>query len=221
MGYGRYRPCGPCSELYYDRGPNYGENKSLQEDPENERYLEFWNLVFMQYNRDTSGTLTPLPSPSIDTGSGIERVVSLIQGKDNVFETDVLRHLIKEVESISKKQYDPQRETASAFRVIADHLRCLAFAISDGVQPSNLDRGYVLRKVLRRRPGYGRQLDLNEPFLAKPLPSLLDLMGEDYPELKINENRIGEILTIEEENFPKNPPKRWKPFTNSHRPSSR
>jgi alanyl-tRNA synthetase len=194
-------PCGPCSELYYDRGPNYGENKSLQEDPENERYLEFWNLVFMQYNRDTSGTLTPLPSPSIDTGSGIERVVSLIQGKDNVFETDVLRHLIKEVESISKKQYDPQRETASAFRVIADHLRCLAFAISDGVQPSNLDRGYVLRKVLRRAVRYGRQLDLNEPFLAKLLPSLLDLMGEDYPELKINENRIGEILTIEEENF--------------------
>lgn len=195
-------PCGPCSELYYDRGPQYGKGANPSEDPSGLRYVEFWNLVFMQYNRQTDGTLKPLPKPSIDTGAGLERVISLMMEVDSVFETDVLRGLIAKVEEISGKSYQPNGQgTNAAFRVIADHLRCLAFAIADGVQPSNVDRGYVLRKVLRRAVRYGRTLGLDEPFLAKVFPTLLASMGADYPELKASQHRIIEILTIEEEAF--------------------
>jgi alanyl-tRNA synthetase len=198
---GETGPCGPCSELLYDRGEKYGPAKNPSEDPDGERYLEFWNLVFMQYNRDASGTLNPLPKPSIDTGAGLERVVSLKMGVDSVFETDVLRGLIGKVEEVLGVSYDESSEKGAPFRVIADHLRCLAFAIADGVQPSNVDRGYVLRKVLRRAVRYGRQLGADKPFLAELLPELIRLMGSDYPELKASEARIREILTLEEEAF--------------------
>lgn len=194
-------PCGPCSELYYDRGSKYGEAKSPAEDTTGERYLEFWNLVFMQYNRDIKGELRPLPKPCVDTGAGLERVVSLKMGVDSLFETDILRGLISAVEKISGQTYSPHSEKAPSFHVIADHLRNLAFAIADGVQPSNLDRGYVLRKVLRRAVRYGRQLNMDRPFLAELLPSLIQMMGEDFPELKTSEKRIAEILTLEEESF--------------------
>lgn len=195
-------PCGPCSELLYDRGYKYGTATNPLEDPSGERFLEFWNLVFMQYNRQLNGILQPLPKPSIDTGAGLERVISLKMDVDSVFETDVLSGLITKVEEISGKTYRPNEVNFSAaFRVIADHLRCLAFAIADGVQPSNVDRGYVLRKVLRRAVRYGRTLGLEEPFLAKILPKLVLLMGDDYPELKSAEQRIAEILTGEEEAF--------------------
>ncbi|ADI37609.1 Alanyl-tRNA synthetase [Waddlia chondrophila 2032/99] len=195
-------PCGPCSELLYDRGPKYGNAKTPLEDEKEERYMEFWNLVFMQYNRDEEGVMHPLPKPSIDTGSGLERVVSIKMDVESVYDTDVLRALITRVEEISGIGYDgADKEKAPAFRVIADHIRCLAFAIADGVQPSNVDRGYVLRKVLRRAVRYGRMLGLDRPFLADLVPLLIELMGSDYPELKQSENRIGEILTTEEENF--------------------
>ncbi|MEI8365504.1 MAG: alanine--tRNA ligase [Parachlamydiaceae bacterium] len=195
-------PCGPCSELLYDRGAAYGNATRPIEDPSGERFLEFWNLVFMQYNRNTDGTMKPLPKPSIDTGAGLERVVSLRMGVDSVFETDVLRSLITQVEEISGVIYDSSHpEHSAAFRVIADHMRCLAFAIADGVQPSNVDRGYVLRKVLRRAVRYGRQLGLEDPFLAKVLPRLVATMGDDYPELKASQHLIAEIITIEEEAF--------------------
>lgn len=195
-------PCGPCSELYYDRGPQYGKGTTPSEDPLGNRFMEFWNLVFMQYNRQADGTLKPLPKPSIDTGAGLERVISLMMEVDSVFETDVLRGLIAKVEELSGKSYQPNGQAPNAaFRVIADHLRCLAFAIADGVQPSNVDRGYVLRKVLRRAVRYGRTLGLEEPFLAKIFPTLLESMGADYPELKSAQHRITEILTIEEEAF--------------------
>lgn len=194
-------PCGPCSELYYDRGPRYGQGRNPSEDIDGERYLEFWNLVFMQFNRQADGTMKPLPKPSIDTGAGLERIMSLKMDVDSVFETDVLRSLIAQVENISGKTYQFDSASSPAFRVIADHLRCLAFAIADGVQPSNVDRGYVLRKVLRRAVRYGRTLGLEDPFLAKVLPQLVSEMGEDYPELKAAENRIAEILTNEEEAF--------------------
>lgn len=199
---GETGPCGPCSELLYDRGSAYGNARKPSEDPDGERFLEFWNLVFMQYNRSPSGKMDLLPKPSIDTGAGLERVVSLIMGVESVFETDVLRNLIAQVENVSQVTYDirdPIR--SSAFRVIADHLRCLAFAIADGVQPSNVDRGYVLRKVLRRAVRYGRQLGMEEPFLAKILPRLVDTMGEDYRELVVAKGRIADILTSEEEAF--------------------
>lgn len=195
-------PCGPCSELYYDRGPKYGHAQSIKEDADGDRFLEFWNLVFMQYNRRPDGVMEPLPKPSIDTGAGLERIISLKMGVDSVFDTDVLRSLIAQVEQISGLAYSPEDTIRGpAFRVIADHLRCLAFAIADGVQPSNVERGYVLRKVLRRAVRYGRMLGIEEPFLAKALPRLISTMGEDYPELRKGENRIVEILTSEEEAF--------------------
>lgn len=195
-------PCGPCSELLYDRGDRYGAAKTPLEDTSGERFLEYWNLVFMQYNRQPDGKMAPLPKQSVDTGAGLERVISLKMEVDSVFETDVLRSLIAQVEQISGRKYTiDDQENGSAFRVIADHLRCLAFAIADGVQPSNVDRGYVLRKVLRRAVRYGRMLGMEDPFLAKVLPRLVSTMGQDYKELQAAENRIAEILTIEEEAF--------------------
>lgn len=158
-------PCGPCSELLYDRGDKYGSAATPYDDLSGERYLEFWNLVFMQFNRDSSGKLEPLPKKSIDTGSGLERVASLRIGVDNVFLTDILRALIAAVEEISHIKYDEQnRIQAPAFHVIADHIRSLSFAIADGAQPSNTERGYVLRKILRRAVRYGRMLGLQRPF---------------------------------------------------------
>jgi len=195
-------PCGPCSELLFDRGPKYGKGATPHEDLAGDRFLEFWNLVFMQFNRDEEGVMHPLPKPCVDTGSGLERVVDLKMDVDNVFSTDLLRSLIAQTEEVSGKRYDPENlHTAPAFHVIADHLRCLAFAIGDGAQPSNVDRGYVLRKVLRRAVRYGRSLGMERPFLAKVLPRLVATMGGDYPELKKAEGRIAELLTIEEEAF--------------------
>ncbi len=194
-------PCGPCSELYYDRGAKYSQARSPAEDVDGERYLEFWNLVFMEFNRSSNGEMLRLPKQSVDTGSGLERVVSLKMGVESLFETDILRELIAQVENISGKRYEPNTEQAAPFRVIADHTRTLAFAIADGVQPSNIDRGYVLRKVLRRAVRYGRQLGLDRPFLAEVLPRLIETMGEDFPELRVSERRITDILTLEEESF--------------------
>jgi len=199
---GETGPCGPCSELLYDRGSKYGDIPSPKEDTSGERYLEFWNLVFMQFNRDASGKMPPLPKQSIDTGSGLERVVSLKMGVDTVFATDILRSLIAQIEQTSGKPYDSNNaEMAPAYHVIADHIRSLSFAIADGAQPSNIERGYVLRKLLRRAVRYGRMLGMNEPFLAKILPRLVETMGADYPELKNSQSRIAEIITIEEEAF--------------------
>jgi alanyl-tRNA synthetase len=195
-------PCGPCSELLFDRGAKYGDARSPKEDLSGERYLEFWNLVFMQLERDASGKMAPLPKQSIDTGAGLERVASLRMGVDSVFQTDILRGLIAQTENICGKTYDAENcELAPAFHVIADHIRSLSFAIADGVQPSNTDRGYVLRKILRRAVRYGRMLGLQKPFLASVLPRLIETMGEDFPELKTARDRIAEILTIEEEAF--------------------
>ena len=194
-------PCGPCSELLYDRGAKYGKETNPADNPDGERFLEFWNLVFMQYNRDANGNMNPLPKPSIDTGAGMERIVLLNMNVDSVFETDVLQSIINRVEEISGIEYQYDNPQAPAFRVIADHLRTLSFAIADGVQPSNLDRGYVLRKILRRAVRYGRTIGLTKPFLADVLPILIETMGDDYQELKTSKNRIAEIITSEEESF--------------------
>lgn len=195
-------PCGPCSELLYDRGANYGSATNPAEDEDGERFLEFWNLVFMQFNRRADGTLDPLPKPSIDTGAGLERVVSLIQNKETVFETDTFMKIIHALEEISNVHYNPENLIqAPAFRVIADHLRSLAFAIADGAQPSNIERGYVLRKILRRAVRYGKLLGLEKPFLAKLLPRLNEVMGDHYKEIVVAHDRIADILTQEEEAF--------------------
>jgi alanyl-tRNA synthetase len=194
-------PCGPCSELLFDRGAKYGDATSPLNDASGERFLEFWNLVFMQYNRLQDGTKELLPRPSIDTGAGLERVMSLLLDTETVYETDVLRSLIGSVEEQTGRVYDPHSKEAPAFRVIADHMRSLSFAIADGAQPSNTDRGYVLRKILRRAVRYARQLGIQKPFLGTLLPSLCETMGESYPELITSKDRIVEILTIEEESF--------------------
>lgn len=196
-------PCGPCSELYFDKGKKYGDATSPLNDATGERYLEFWNLVFMQFNRDLQGKMTPLPNQSIDTGSGLERVVSLKMGVDNVFHTDILRHLIAQIETVTGKKYDPSDDKmAPAFHVIADHIRSLTFAIADGAQPSNIERGYVLRKLIRRAVRYGRTLlGVEGTFLAKVLPALVETMGSDYREIVTAKDRIAEILTLEEEGF--------------------
>jgi alanyl-tRNA synthetase len=193
-------PCGPCSELLYDRGEAFGPDHP-EKDASGERFLEFWNLVFMQFNKMEDGTSAALPKPSVDTGCGLERITALTMNVDSVFETDILRELIAQVENVSGKLYTPSSELAPAFCVIADHLRSLSFAIADGAQPGNIERGYVLRKILRRAVRYGRQLDFQNPFLHKILPRLTALMGDTFPELKEAESKIAEILTVEEEAF--------------------
>ena len=199
---GETGPCGPCSELLYDRGDKFGSATSPFEDKSGERYPEFWNLVFMEFNRDSSGKMTPLPKQCVDTGAGLERVVSFMMEADNIFQSDILSTLIARVEELSGKKYDlTDTHLAPPFHVIADHVRALAFAIADGAQPSNIERGYVLRKILRRAVRYGRLLGFNKPFLADILPRLVETMGNDYPELKSAETQISEILTIEEEGF--------------------
>ncbi len=155
----------------------------------------------MEYNRTASGTLEPLPKKSVDTGSGLERVISLKMGARSIFETDILLGLIHAIEKLAKRTYKADEPSSAPFRVIADHLRTLAFASADGAQPSNLDRGYVLRKILRRAVRYGKLLGFEEPFLARLLPTLTELMGPDYPELKESEKRTQEILQEEEESF--------------------
>lgn len=194
-------PCGPCSELLFDRGEKYSSAKTPLEDATGERFLEFWNLVFMQYNTLPDGTREKLPKPSIDTGAGLERVMSLLLNTETVFETDILRALIGAIEKNSGVKYDPSAPNSAAFRVMADHVRSLSFAIADGAQPSNTDRGYALRKILRRAVRYARQLGIQEPFLASLLPALIEEMGESYPELISCRSRIEQVLTIEEEAF--------------------
>lgn len=195
-------PCGPCTELLFDRGKEFGSATHPAQDSSGERFFEFWNLVFMQFNREKDGSLKKLPKPSVDTGMGLERLISLKMGVDSVFKTDLLGALIEECEDHFKlKQKDQTGEKKAAYCVIVDHLRCLSFAIADGAVPSNVDRGYVLRKVLRRAVRYGRVLGAQKPFLAQILPKLVHLMHEDYPELKHSQDKIAEILTLEEEAF--------------------
>lgn len=194
-------PCGYCSELLYDRGEEFGSAKNVLEDVNGERFLEYWNLVFMEFNRTSEGSLLTLPRKHIDTGAGLERLVSIISGSETVFETDVLRFLIGKVEQLSRRNYDPTEALGAAFRVIADHTRTLSFAIADGLLPGNSERGYVLRKILRRSVNYGKLLGFTDPFLAEVVPSLVEAMGEAYPELKLSLPLIQEVLTTEEENF--------------------
>ncbi|WP_457642311.1 alanine--tRNA ligase [Persephonella sp.] len=195
-------PCGPCSEIYYDRGEQFG-NPQLG-SPEDVRYLEIWNLVFMQYDRDKNGKLTPLPKPNIDTGMGLERMASVLQQVSSNYETDLFMPLIEFAEDISGKSYNPEnpksKETV-AMRVIADHLRAITFLISDGVFPANEGRGYVLRRILRRALRYGQELGIERPFLFEGVDVVIDIMKEPYPELIGNRGFIKGLVKAEEERF--------------------
>ncbi|MEZ0323327.1 MAG: alanine--tRNA ligase [Hydrogenothermaceae bacterium] len=192
-------PCGPSSEIYFDKGEKWGNPEFGSE--EDNRYLEIWNLVFMQYNRDENGVLHPLPNPSIDTGMGLERIASVMQGVDSNFETDLFKPVINFCEDISSKEYGKNEKDDVAMRVIADHLRAMTFLISDGVLPSNEGRGYVLRRIIRRALRYGKHLGLDRPFLFEGVDVVIDKMKNAYPELLPNRNFIKAAVKSEEERF--------------------
>ncbi|MCY3772285.1 MAG: alanine--tRNA ligase [Gemmatimonadetes bacterium] len=202
---GETGPCGPNSEIHYDLGPGRCDWEC---DPDHvcgvngdcTRYVEIWNLVFIQYDRGTDGALTPLPSRHVDTGMGFERMLSILQGVDSNYETDVFQPLMNHIGELSEQPY-AEGDTAVAYRVLADHVRALAFAIADGALPSNEGRGYVLRRILRRAARYGRTLGLSDPFLYQLVPTLTEEMGEAYPELRTAQEKVEKVVRSEEEAF--------------------
>ncbi len=195
-------PCGPCSEVLIDRGEKYGCGKpDCKVGCECDRYLEIWNLVFMQFNRDASGEMTPLPKPSIDTGMGLERVVSLIQDVPTNYDTDLMTPIIQRAEILSEKHLGDAFESDVALKVIADHSRAAAFLIGDGVLPSNEGRGYVLRRIMRRAIRYGRNIGLTRPFLYDTSSVVIDIMKEAYPDLESSRSFITNVIQNEEVRF--------------------
>ncbi len=194
-------PCGPCSEIFIDRGEHIWGGPPGSPEEDGDRFLEFWNLVFMQYEQVTKEERTDLPRPSIDTGMGLERMASILQGVESVFETDLFRHLIEATASALGK--GPDKDNTASFRVIADHLRSSAFLIVDGVLPSNEGRGYVLRRIMRRAMRHGQLLGAAEPLMFKLVPALVREMGQAYPELLRGEALITETLKLEETRFRK------------------
>ncbi|TCK02926.1 alanine--tRNA ligase [Phorcysia thermohydrogeniphila] len=197
-------PCGPCSEIYYDRGEEFacGENCGIGKC-DCDRYLEIWNLVFMQYERDEKGNLTPLKNPSIDTGMGLERIASVLQNVPSNYETDLLFPLVKWASELSKIPYGKSEKSDTSMRVIADHLRALTFLIADGVLPSNEGRGYVLRRIIRRASRHGRLLGIEKPFLYEGIDQVIEIMGDAYPEIVENRELIRKVTLKEEERFTK------------------
>ncbi len=195
-------PCGPCSEVLIDRGEEYrcGAEECAIGKCDCDRWLELWNLVFMQFNRDEQGRLTPLPKPSIDTGMGLERITSVLQNVSSNYDTDLLKELINYIEKkVGKTYYSDER--GFPFRVIADHARSCTFLIADGVLPSNEGRGYVLRRILRRAARFVKVLDWDQPFLCEMVPVVVGLMGKTYPEIEEQQEYIQKVIRIEEERF--------------------
>ncbi|MFQ6103851.1 MAG: alanine--tRNA ligase [Candidatus Glassbacteria bacterium] len=196
---GETGPCGPCSEIGVDLGDSLGCGRAgCAVGCDCDRYLEIWNLVFMQYNREKDGSLTPLPKPSIDTGMGLERIASVLQGATSNFEIDIIMPLIEKMESLCGKSYDQNK---TSFRVIADHSRAITFALADGVMPSNEGRGYVIRRILRRAARHGRILGLEEAFLYTLVDGVVEAMGDQYSELAGRRDQVMKIIQAEEERF--------------------
>jgi alanyl-tRNA synthetase len=196
-------PCGPCSEIFYDMGPAASDagHTDCQFGCDCGRYVEIWNLVFMQFNRDAAGNVTPLPKPSIDTGAGLERIAAVLQGKISNYETDLFRPLIEFAGKLSGKHYGGAPETDASLRILADHSRAAAFLIGDGVMPSNEGRGYVLRKIIRRAVRHGRMLELERPFLFEMAQQVAEEMRDPYPELLESIGRVTGVIRHEEERF--------------------
>jgi len=195
-------PCGPCSEIHLDRGEAYGCGKpECKLGCECDRFLEIWNLVFMQFNRDADGKMTPLPKPSIDTGLGLERMVSLIQDVPTNYDTDLILPIMKKAETLSEKKIGESKEADVAMKVIADHSRAAAFLIGDGVFPSNEGRGYVLRRIMRRAIRYGRNIGLTKPFLHETASVVFGIMKGAYPELNEASAFITNVIKNEEVRF--------------------
>ncbi len=195
-------PCGPCSELYYDQGEGVGcGDARCAPGCDCDRYLEYWNLVFMQYDRAEDGTLSPLPKQNIDTGMGLERIAAILQGVSTNFETDILRGLMALGEEISGVAYGGGGREDTSLRIIADHARAVSFMIADGILPGNEGRGYVLRRLLRRAVRHGRLLGVEDAFLYRLVNHVIESMGAAYPELVSHRDLIERIVTNEEERF--------------------
>ncbi len=205
---GETGPCGPCSEIHIDLGPDRCDKKgepghTCRVNGDCARYIELWNLVFIQFNRQPSGNLVPLSARYIDTGAGLERVVSVLQNKRSNYDTDLFMPIIRATGELSGHEYTSQlgNKTDNAFRVIADHIRALTFAITDGATPSNEGRGYVLRRILRRASRFGRELDLHDPFLYKLVPVVVDCLGDAFPEIRERAEYVATVIQAEEVSF--------------------
>ncbi len=190
-------PCGPCTEIFYDHGADIPGGPPGSPDADGDRYIEIWNLVFMQFNRDKAGHLHPLPKPSVDTGMGLERIAAVVQGVHNNYDIDSFQHLIRAIAKLSK-QADMNH---ASLKVVADHIRACAFLIADGVVPSNEGRGYVLRRIIRRAVRHGSKLHLPTPFFCHLVEPLIAVMGDAYPELITYQAQIERILAQEENQF--------------------
>ncbi|MGW6298112.1 alanine--tRNA ligase [Peribacillus butanolivorans] len=197
-------PSGPNTEIFYDRGPEYGDDPNdpeLYPGGENERHLEVWNLVFSQFNHNPDGSYTPLPKKNIDTGMGLERMASVVQNVATNYDTDLFIPIIRAVEEISDVKYGVDAEKDVAFKVIADHIRTVAFAVGDGALPSNEGRGYVLRRLLRRAVRYAKQININRPFMFELVTVVGEIMKDFYPEVLVNKEFIAKVIKNEEERF--------------------
>ncbi|MFW2569320.1 alanine--tRNA ligase [Legionella sp. 29fVS95] len=191
-------PCGPCTEIFYDHGPEIAGGPPGTPEAEGDRYIEIWNLVFMQFNRDKEGHLHPLPKPSVDTGMGLERIAAVVQGVHSNYDIDSFQYLIHAICKLAPPTINPEHPS---LKVIADHIRACSFLIADGVMPGNEGRGYVLRRIIRRAIRHGNKLGLPTPFFSKLVPALITVMGEAYPELVNNQKQIERILAQEENQF--------------------
>ena len=195
-------PCGPCSEILIDQGPSFGCNRpDCGPGCDCDRYLEIWNLVFTQFDRNKQGQLIPLPSPNIDTGMGLERLASVVQKVKSNYDTDLFAPIIRRIEDISGKRYGDDNQETIAFRVISDHARASAFLIADGVMPSNEGRGYVLRRIIRRAIRFGQVLGITNRFFASVCMSVVETMGDDYEELVMAKDLIKGVINNEEKRF--------------------
>jgi len=199
---GEEGPCGPCSEILYDLGEHVGcKRPSCAVGCDCDRFLEIWNLVFMEFDRSGDGKMTKLPRPSIDTGMGLERIASIMQGKLGNYETDLFRPIITRLEDVSHNVYGENEKTDIAMRVISDHIRGATFVINDGVLPSKDGRGYVLRRILRRALRYGKKIGIEREFLSDLSSTVVDIMGDVYPDIKNNHPYIVRVIKGEEERF--------------------
>ena len=195
-------PCGPCSEIHFDQGAKTGcRTKDCRLGCECDRFLELWNLVFMQYNRDENGRLTPLPKPSIDTGMGVERIAAVLQGVQSNYDTDIFKPIISAISDFSGVPYGQDEKTDVSIKVISDHARASAFLIADGIMPSNEGRGYVLRRIIRRALRHGRFLNIKGVFLSRIVNSVIDSTGDIYPELPNARSYIQNVILNEETRF--------------------
>ncbi|MED4953637.1 alanine--tRNA ligase [Paenibacillus sp. FSL R5-0527] len=196
-------PCGPCTEIFYDRGDAYGDLSDPEMYPggENERFLEVWNLVFSQFNHNKDGSYTPLPNKNIDTGAGLERFASILQNVDSNFDTDLFQPIIAKTAAMAGIEYKAAEDSDVAMKVIADHIRTVAFAVADGVLPSNEGRGYVIRRLLRRAVRYGKLIGLDKPFMFGLVETVGEIMGSYYPDVVTKREFIEKVIHNEEERF--------------------